>query len=202
VLRSYLGDLGRADLSASWLDEDDRLAFWLNAYNACVIAGIIERYPKIKSVMDVKDFFTAKRWKVAGELRSLNDIEGKVLSFEDPRVHLVLVCGAQSCPPLQPYAMIGSELQQKLEEVSRQVVNDARFVQLDPKAKRLRLTRIMSWYRTDFVEKYGSLEAFLIRYLDEPKRSELKAGRYTVEFMEYDWALNDAGPPPTKRPAR
>jgi hypothetical protein len=49
----------------------------------------------------------------------------------------------------------------------------------------------MSWYKKDFVEKDGSLEAFLLRYLDEPARSELEGGEHTIEFMDYDWKLND-----------
>ena len=72
------------------------------------------------------------------------------------------------------------------------MVNNDSFVQMDRKAKRLRLSRIMSWYKQDFVSKYGSLEAFLDKYLDEPTRSQAKADPVTIEFMPYDWALNDA----------
>jgi hypothetical protein len=123
---------------------------------------------------------------------SLNEIEKEVRSFRDPRIHFVLVCGAKSCPPLRPYALLGRELQEKLEEITRKVVNDERYVQVDAKGKRVRLTRILSWYQQDFVDRYGSLEQFLLRYLKEPTRGELAAGGYTVEFMPYDWALNDA----------
>jgi len=205
VLDRYLRDLAKDDLKGpSWKpwDSNDRLAFWLNAYNACVIAGIVERYPKIKSVQEVKGFFDDKRWKVAGQVMSLNEIEKKVRSFRDPRIHFVLVCGAKSCPPLRPYAMMGDELQRRLEEITKKVVNDERYVQVDAKAKRLRLTRIMSWYQQDFVDKYGSLEKFLLRYLKEPKCAELAAGGYTIEFMSYDWALNDASGAANKGTAR
>jgi hypothetical protein len=205
VLDRYLRDLAKDDLKGpSWKpwDSNDRLAFWLNAYNACVIAGIVERYPKIKSVQEVKGFFDDKRWKVAGQVMSLNEIEKKVRSFRDPRIHFVLVCGAKSCPPLRPYAMMGDELQRRLEEITKKVVNDERYVQVDAKAKRLRLTRTMSWYQQDFVDKYGSLEEFLLRYLKEPKCAELAAGGYTIEFMSYDWALNDASGAANKGTAR
>jgi hypothetical protein len=202
-LGRYLQLLCRAD-AKGFVNRDDALAFWLNAYNASAIQGVLERYPKIKSVQDVKGFFDDKRWFVAGRKRSLNEIENQIIrpEFRDPRVHLVLVCAAQSCPPRQPYAMLGDGLQQKLERVTRQVVNDDQHVQIDPKTKRLRLTRIMSWYKQDFVDRYGSLEDFLLRYLDEPKRSQLKAGGYTVEFMPYDWSLNDAGSAASKRSGR
>jgi len=56
----------------------------------------------------------------------------------------------------------------------------------------------MSWYKAGFVEKDGSLEAFLLRYLEEPGRSQLEQGGYTIGFMEYDWALNDAAGSPRR----
>ncbi len=173
---------------------EEELAFWLNAYNACVIAGVIEHYPGLKSVQDIPNFFDNKRWLVTGKKRSLNEMENEIIrpKFKDPRVHFVLVCAAQSCPPLPPYAMTGSDLQRDLEKITTQVVNDERYVKLDPKTKKLRLTHIMSWYKKDFVDKYGSLESFLLRYLAEPRKSQLKQGGYTIEFMEYDWRLNDA----------
>lgn len=198
VLERYLHDLATENLEGPvWqrASRDAKLAFWLNAYNACVISGVIERYPDIESVQDIPGFFDDKRWLVAGEKRSLNEMENEIIrpEFKEPRIHFVLVCAAQSCPPLQPYAMIGTDLQEKLERITREVVNDDRYVQIDPKTKKLRLTRIMSWYGKDFIDKDGSLEAFLLRYLAEPARSQLEQGGYTIEFMEYDWALNDAG---------
>ncbi len=198
-LAAYLVSLAEADASG-FFGGDEELAFWLNAYNACVIAGVIEHYPDIESVEDIPGFFDEKRWLVAGKKRSLDEIENEIIrpTFNDPRIHFVLVCAAQSCPPLQPYAMLGSQLQRDLERITRRVVNDDRYVRIDPETKKLRLTRIMSWYKQDFVEAHGSLEAFLLQYLEEPARGRLQAGGYTIEFMEYDWALNDAGASPER----
>jgi hypothetical protein len=193
-LEDYIKALGSADPSA-FAGRDDELAFWLNAYNAFVIKGVLERYAGLKSVMDVSDFFKQKRWKAAGKLRSLDEIENEIIRprSKDPRIHFILVCAAQSCPPLQDSAMDPARLESQMDKATREAVNNTRYVHLDARSKTLRLTRIMSWYKTDFVEKDGSLEAFLIRYLEEPAKSHLKAGGYRVEFMDYDWRLNDAG---------
>jgi len=197
-LREYVASLAAGP--ASFVGADDELAFWLNAYNAFVIAGVIARYPDIKSVMDIPDFFRGERWEAAGQPRSLDQIENQIIrpKFKDSRIHFVLVCGAQSCPPLQPRAMHPATLQAQLDRAARAAVNDARYVQVDRREGRLRLTRVMSWYRKDFVESDGSLEAFLLRYLKEPARTQLGRGGLTIEFMDYDWALNDAGSPATK----
>jgi len=192
-LRSYLDGLAAAD-PERFAGRDDELAFWLNAYNAFVIAGVLERYPDIASVMDVPGFFTDKAWGAAGQLRSLNEIENEIIRprFEDPRIHFILVCAGRSCPPLQDAAMQAATLQSDLGRATREALNNTTYVQVDAQAKRLRLTRIMSWYKQDFVASDGSLEAFLARYLAEPAKSRIAAGGLSVEFMDYDWSLNDS----------
>jgi hypothetical protein len=193
-LDEYVEALGAAD-PEGFASGDDELAFWLNAYNALVIRGVLDLYPGLEKVIDVADFFEEKRWEAAGALRSLNEIENDIIrpQFEDPRIHFILVCAAQSCPPLHDEAMDPARLQSQLEDATRTAVNNTDYVQVDAARKVLRLTRIMRWYRADFVEKDGSLEAFVLRYLDEPARSQLEVGGYTIEFMDYDWRLNDAG---------
>lgn len=193
LLDRYVKSLAAAD-PRRFAGKDDELAFWINAYNAFVIAGVLERYPGIESVMDVPDFFKAKRWKAAGQLHSLDEIENEIIRarFKDPRVHFVLVRAAQSCPPLLPRALTAGTVQAELDGAARTVVNSPRYVSVEVEGKRLRLTRIMSWYQQHFVEKYGSLEAFLLRYLKEPKRARVAAGGYRIEFTDYDWALNDS----------
>jgi len=194
ALDRYLQSLAAAD-PQGFANRDDELAYWLNAYNAFVIAGVLEHYPDIRSVMDFPDFFKAKRWKAAGEVRSLDQIENDIIRprFEDPRIHFILVCAARSCPPLQDRAMDPAKLQSQLDAAARAAVNSANYVREDPGRKVLHLTRIMTWYRKDFVEEAGSLQAYVARYLKPPAKSRLHGSEYSIEFMDYDWALNDAG---------
>ncbi len=192
VLQDYLAALAEAD-PEGFADRDDGLAFWLNAYNACVIAGVVERYP-LASVMDADEFFEEPRWHIAGQMRSLNQIENEIIRprFQDPRIHFILVCAAQSCPPLQARAMQAAALQEQLDGATRAALNDTRYVDIDAARRVLHLTRLMSWYRKDFEDEAGSLEAYLLQYLEEPAQSQVQAGGYSIEFMAYDWALNDA----------
>jgi hypothetical protein len=192
ALNRYVESLGAAD-PEGFADRDDELAFWLNAYNAFVITGVLDRYPGVRSVMDAPDFFKVKRWKAARTLRSLDEIENQIIRprFKDPRVHFVLVCAAVSCPPLPRHAMAPATVQTDLDRYTRRAVNSTKYVEVDPVEKKLRLTKIMRWYSSDFIEGDGSLEAFLLRYLDDPVHSQLEAGGYTIEFKDYDWALND-----------
>ena len=189
-LDEYLQSLADAK---GFAGSDDELAFWLNAYNAGVIKGILDRYPNVKSVMDIEGFFDDKRWRAAGRLRSVNEIENEIIRprFEDPRIHFILVCAAQSCPPLPNRAMNGKTLQSQLDRATKEAVNSAKYVEVDPEAKVLRLTRIMSWYRKDFEADAGSLQAYVLKYIEDPAKSQLQGADYTVQFMDYDWELND-----------
>jgi hypothetical protein len=199
TLKAYLESLAAAGADR-FAGPDDELAFWLNAYNAFVIAGVLEHYPGIESVMDFPDFFKAKRWEAAGKQRSLDEIENEIIRprFKDPRIHFVLVCAAQDCPQLPARAMTAETVHADLEHFTRQAVNNSKYVEVDSDGRKLHLTKIMQWYKKDFVEKDGSLEAFLLRYLDEPARGQLAADGYTVEFKSYDWRLNDVDRPATR----
>ena len=193
-LDAYLESLADAK---GFAGPDDELAFWLNVYNAAVIEGILDRYPNLESVMDIEGFFDERRWMAAGRLRSLNEIENEIIRprFEDPRIHFILVCAAQSCPPLQNRAMDRATLESQLHRATKEAINNPKHVQVDVEAKVLRLTRIMSWFRKDFEDDSGSLESYVLKYIDEPARSQLRKDKYTVQFMDYDWTLNDAGSP-------
>lgn len=203
ALEEYLDALAGA-APDGFANADDELAFWLNAYNAFVIAGVLERYPEIEKVTEVPDFFEEERWEAAGQILSLDGIENDIIRprFGDPRIHFVLVCAAQSCPPLQDQAMRAETVQSQLEAATRDAVNGPKYVRVDPDKKVLHLTRIMSWYRKDFVQTHGSLEAFVLACLEEPARQELAGQTYETAFMGYDWNLNDAGRAGATPPAR
>ena len=102
-LEAYLDLLAFADPEE--LSYNERLTFWINAYNAFVIKGVVNHYP-ITSVRKVKlfnGFFFRLKFQVAGKMYTLNQIEHDIIrtEFVDPRVHFVLVCASSSCPSLE-----------------------------------------------------------------------------------------------------
>ena len=78
-----------------------RLTFWINAYNALAIKGVLDNYP-LKRVMDVEGFFDKVKYDIAGVEYTLNDIEKRVIrpTFGDLRIYFTLVCASVSCPNL------------------------------------------------------------------------------------------------------
>jgi hypothetical protein len=109
----------------------------------------------------------------------------------DPRIHCALVCGSRSCPPIDAYHR--ETIDEELDTAAAHFVNSPE-VEVRPQEQCLVLSRIFSWYRRDFEETYGSLPAFLLRYLLDPAaRAYLAAaGRVRIRFKPYDWSLNAA----------
>ena len=90
---------------------EDKLAFWINAHNTPVLAGVLnalKRIPQQPRVapdgrLGLLRFFYLKRYLVGGKKLSRAAIENRILRKElrEPRVHFALVCAATSCPPLK-----------------------------------------------------------------------------------------------------
>jgi Protein of unknown function, DUF547 len=165
-------------------DQDEILAFYCNAYNLLVIKGVIDIYPA-KSPMDKAGFFENRKWKVSGEIISLNELENnKVRPLKDPRIHFALVCAAKGCPKISDQAFLPSRISRQLEERTRASLNDPYFIRYDEGKGRVEVSQIFNWYGEDFGGK-DKIIPFLNRYreLKIPDTNHL-------EFYEYDWALN------------
>jgi len=179
---------------------EERRAFWINAYNARVIAGVLERYP-IDSVRDVgflggrvRGFFSRREHPVAGEVRTLDEIEKEILfapALWDPRIHFALNCAARSCPKLRSEPYEASRLDTQLDFQARTFLNGPDGHRIDPSARVLNVSRVLEWYRDDFVRAAGSLREYLIRNLTGDAAAAARDEAWKIEYLDYDWSLND-----------
>lgn len=188
---------------------DDRLAYWINAYNAFVLLGVIDALP-IGSVADVDGgldgFFRTKRFVAGGDTLSLDDIENGIIrpEFRDPRIHFAVNCGARSCPALDRRAYQGNNISAHLDAQARRFAADSAHVRWE--AGRLHVSRIMDWYGEDFVtwfptaaeiasqampEQTPTLVDYLRLYAPPELSHHLVQGvEIPIQFNDYDWALN------------
>jgi hypothetical protein len=171
----------------------EQLAFWINAYNACVIRGVLARYP-IRSVRDVPAFFTETAYTVAGARLSLDQIENQKIrpTFQDPRIHFALVCAARSCPRLVNRAWTGLALDASLDAQAREFLADPARNRYDVPGGRASLSQIFRWYSADFVAAAGSVVLYVRRYAPAAVSALLARPDLRVDHLVYDWALNDA----------
>ena len=192
----------------------DRLAYWINAYNAATIKTVLNYYP-IASVTDVRPpmifffmpvksgFFLFQRQILGGRKISLYGLENGIVRkrFIDPRYHFALNCASNSCPRLPAEAFTADSLETQLERETRRFLSDERNFKIDDPNQRIYLSAIFDWYKNDFIRwaetrypgRKGSLPAYIRPYLAQDKQAELNAaaGSYTIHFFPYDWGLND-----------
>ncbi len=187
-------------------NKDAQLAFLINAYNAFTVALILTKYPDLDSIKNLGSFFSSpwkkKFIKLLGQTRSLDDIEHKLIRgsgrYNDPRIHFAVNCASIGCPALRAEAYIADRIDLQLQDQTRQFLSDAsrnRFTN-----GRLEVSSIFKWYREDFEKGwlgFDSLEEFFAAYavqlgMTDEQLSNLKSGKIEIEFLDYDWRLNDA----------
>ncbi len=206
-LNDYLQQLAAAH-PKSFSTEEDRLAFWINSYNAYTLASVLDRvYGKLRGVRDAPGFFDQDRHEVAGEQLTLDQIEEHARSFHDPRVHFALVCASTSCPKLQRFAYVGPDLDVQLRDAMQEfLANSAKGLRLDSQKNRIYLSPIFKWYAGDFTGNPAGAGQFFARakaYMSGSNVLEYvkqhapdDVARYvsekhpTVEYFDYDWSLN------------
>lgn len=168
-----------------------QLSFYINAYNALVIKGIIDGYSPATLLGRLR-FFVLRKYRIAGERLSLLRIERqRIVPLGDPRSHFAINCASASCPLLASKSFTAEELDQQLESATQRFVNDSTRVGDET----IRTSRIFKWYRDEFAASDDGLAGFLLRYLEDVDEEQAQGGpdRH-FEFARYDWRLN--GKPP------
>ncbi len=180
-LESYCEDLASNPISPDW-SRGEKMAYWINAYNAFTVKLIIDNYPVAK----ITDLENGKPWdkkwiKLGSKTYSLNQIENDILrpEYKEARIHFAVNCAAKSCPPLLNKAWTAQNLEQNFEIQTRAFINNAKYNQVS--GENAKLSKIFDWYGEDF----GDLKAFINKYSKTKIGSEAEIG-----FMKYNWNLN------------
>lgn len=188
TLDSYLADFAKVPKKAA--KGNDYAASATNAYNAFAIRDIISRYPT-KSIMKENDAFTKKTHLIAGKKVSLDEIEKKnVLPVIGWKGHGIVVCCAVSCPPLQRFAYTGKDLDEQVDIAFTAWMTRSDLNQYLPGKNAVKISKIYDWYADDFAEGPGTRK-ILATYAPEKDRKFLSGDDYKIDFLKYNWDLND-----------
>lgn len=182
ALHAYVTDVVALNPS-TLVDPKDRLAAWLNLYNALVIEELLKQR-EVNTLLKLPKFFSEKRYLIGEKKYSLMDLEDEVFrkELQEPRSIFARVNGASSGPKLGKEAFDARKIDQQLEAKVYEFLTDTQNVRFDPKRRILTLNPIFLWYEEDFVD----LRAFLSTYLN------LLPKYFQVAFAGYDWKLNDS----------
>jgi hypothetical protein len=197
--------------------ESEKIAFWVNAYNGLTLRVIIDNYPiksgflrslvypenSIRQIDGVWDEIT---FDVMGSDVTLEHIEHQILrkKFNEPRVHMALVCAARGCPLLRQEPYVGYKLNEQLDDQARRFLNDSSKFRIDRSEDTVFLSPIFKWFGGDFREAFGGGEniaghgdkvsgvlRFVVQYLENAEKTYVGAGNFEIEYLTYDWSLNE-----------
>ena len=182
ALYAYCQLLSANPVQDNWTSHE-KMAYWINAYNAFTLRLIVDNYPT-KSILQLDGGKTwdVKRIPIGDRKYSLNQIENEILrpQFKDARIHFAINCAAKSCPPLWNHAYTAEALYNALEARTKAFITNSQYNDITP--TRAQVSKIFEWYAADF----GDLKSYLNIFLKTPLKKNAP-----VTFMEYNWGLNE-----------
>lgn len=173
-----------ASTEVNSLSGNTRKAYLINAYNLLVIDQAVNNFP-LKSVLDVGGFFDGNKVTVGGKKMTLNQLEKDLLlkEFNDARLHFVLVCGANGCPPITKDAYTAKQLEVQLDRQTKMALNNPTFLRVS--GDKAELSKIFEWYAKDFGGSKANVIGFINKF-----RTEAISASANVSYYAYDWSLN------------
>jgi hypothetical protein len=190
VFIRHIANVSPTKRPESFLTSEDKLSYYINAYNALAMYGIIQKnFPEdFDGLTHRTKFFILSKYVMGGEKISLQELENEIIRpIGDPRIHFALNCMVKSCPRLPKEPFYSATLDEQLNAAAREFLNSPKHVQVDVDKKEVRLSSILKWYEEDFVnpEQASSLISYINRY-----RANKIPESYDVEFLDYDWTVN------------
>lgn len=231
---NYRGFISSADKFGRYLDQlasvseedftgwprEERLAFWINAYNAFTIKAIIDNYPIERkfslsaliypknSIRQIDGVWDELEFRAAGRTVTLNQIEHEILrkEFNEPRIHSAIVCASIGCPDLLDEPYVAGKIDQQLHKATVNFVNNPdKGVRISRSEGEVSLSKIFNWFGGDFVPDYNTSEFFkdksekeraVLNFVRKHLRSDddtefLINNDLRISYMDYDWSLNE-----------
>jgi hypothetical protein len=221
-LKALLGEFDGLDPNEyrSWTRED-KIAFWLNAYNIQMLKIITDNYPiqssRIlrlypgwgpNSILHIKGMWSDYKFLVMDEEFTLSEIDRRFFrkEFDDPRIFFAVSKGSLSSPPLRDEPYYGHKLNEQLDDQVKRFLSSPLGLQIDTEKQRVYLSSLFqsSSYGREFVSKFAidkkfkeqepttrAVLNFITNYVSEDIVSFLEVGNYSVKYMKYDWTIND-----------
>ena len=196
-LDAYLASLSRANAQFG-AGQASKFAFWINAYNALTIKGILREYPTSSIRNHTSETGGYNIWKtlylpVGNERYNLDSIEHQVLrKMGDPRIHFAIVCASHSCPKLHKRAYFPQHIDTQLTYNTQKFFADPENFRWDPAQRTFFMSSIVKWFGSDF----GATQADQLRYLsnflpDAQSRAAAQQNAGNISYLNYSWNLNE-----------
>ncbi len=195
-LRNYLAHLSKANPRLKSY-KNAKLAFWINAYNAVTLEGILQVYPTTSIRNHTAKVFGYNIWKqlpliVGSKQYNLEQIEHEILrKMNEPRIHFAIVCASVGCPRLLNEAYTAENVDQQLTKNAKDFFSRKSNFRIDSRTKTVYTSSILDWFGTDFGQNDSAVLKAIYPYLTSDAKSALRNPGYRLNYLNYNWKLND-----------
>jgi len=210
-------ELQRVDINS--MSRDDKVAFFINIYNALVIHAHVEKGVPTNTYSRYK-FFSSMSYNIGGYVLTLNDIENGILRSNrssmanlyriqfksndpklkiilpevEPRIHFALNCGAKSCPPIKTFS--GDDVDSQLDVATAAFLENDDALYISEDRSQVRLTQLFQWYRPDFGSSDQEVLTWILKHVKMPEKKTgleevLEKNQFKLTFSPYDWGHNN-----------
>jgi hypothetical protein len=203
------------------MDDAEKQAFWINTYNLCTMKLIIDNYPikpkwymilyPTNSIMQITNPWTKNYFKIQGLEYNLQEIERELLleRFGDPRICFALSNSTRGGALLRKEIYQSQTLDDQLDEQVRKYLAGPHGLKWDNEKNTLYISNLFNMYRDIFLKSsYAKIKKFrqrkddervwlnfIITYLSAEQINLLESSDYTLQFIDYDWNLNEFSSP-------
>ncbi len=199
--------------------KEDKIAFWLNAYNLQMLKIITDNYPiqgsrwlnpfyGPNSIRHIKGIWTDYKFIVMDEEFTLAVVDQRFFrkEFAEPTVFFALSHASLSSPPLGNEPYYGDKLHQQLQNQTKRFLANPLAFRIDRQNKKVYLSAIFqdAWHGKEFISKFGTDKKFkdqdpvtravlnfITNYLSRQDIDFLEVENYSVKYLKYDWTIND-----------
>lgn len=179
ILEGYLKLIKEDQPTQTW-SKNEKLAYYINAYNAYTVLLILDNYPT-ESIKKIKKPWDQELIPLHDDMISLGDLEHNILrKMEEPRIHFAINCASASCPKLSNKAYEAKGLDKQLESATKDFINSERN---QISREQLKLSKIFKWYKNDFLD--GDVRTYIKNYTEVDIASNAD-----IDYLDYDWGLN------------
>ncbi len=202
------------------MSKEERIAFWLNTYNVCMLQLIIDNYPiqpkwymilyPDNSVMQIDKPWTNHFFWISEEQYNLKEIRTELLlaRYADPRLCFALSYATRGGATLRDEPYKAQILEAQLNGQVQKFISRPDGVWLDKDSAVLYLSSVFSlaenkstFLASDWanVKKFRGRKTeerawlnFIHPWLPEADARYLETNAFTIKFLNYDWHLNEA----------
>lgn len=221
VLNDAVGKMAdiKPEVYITW-SRNEKVAFWINAYNICMLKGIVGNYPinpsrfmllfyPANSVMHISGLRDKTYFMIMGIQYTLEEIERDILlgRFAEPRACFAVCYGTISGASLRAEPYIGKVLDKQLEEQIKNYFSGKDAFEIDGAGAIVYLSpvfKMYKWREDAFLARYGTdklfrehedldraILNFVKDYISEQNAKFLKQKKYSIEYLKYNWQLNE-----------